>query len=243
MSLIAALLVVLAGCGGGPVNRGVANAVKAQLPQVVGPADSWDVDVTGNPGTIIRGRVPCVLIHGVNVRMSPQLTMDTLDITAKDIHVDIAKRELKNIDSLTFCGALNQYELDHYMAATASGSKRPDNLQVKLSDADMSVSFAQKLSFVSIPVQVDGRLNVSTAGDNKIDFIPSAISIAKINLPRELVNYSVKAINPAIDLSTMTFPVHLKSIRVTNRRVVFAGSAEIPPAAFAAAKQQTANAR
>ena len=243
--LVAALiaLALVAGCGGGPVNHGVANAVKRALPDAVGPADSWDVDVTGNPGTIIQGRVPAVLIHGVNVRMSPQLAMETLDITATDVRVDIRKRELKSIDSLTFVGTMTQDQVDQYLAATASSSKRPSGFAVKIGDADMGVAFKEKLSFVTIPIEVAGHLAVSSAGPDKVDFVPSKMSVASLNIPRQIVDIAVKQINPTIDLSEISIPVSLKNIHIANHCIVFAGSAQIPKSAFEIAKRQTADAR
>ena len=239
--LVAAL--ILGGCGA-PVNRSVGDGIKAALPGVVGTADSWDVDVTGNPGTIIGGHIPGVIVHGVNVHVSPQMTMAHLDITATDVYVDVRKRELKRIGSLTFAGVLTQEELDSYLRATAPTSKgRPDDFKITLNDHDLSLSFSQKIASFHIPVKVAGRLNVSRHGDDKIDFMPSKLAIASVPIPKKLIDYAADAINPAIDLSSLSFPVHLDNIHVSGQRVMFSGGAEIPKSAFEAAQQQVSNVR
>jgi hypothetical protein len=222
----------------------VADGIKAALPQVVGPADEWDVDVTGNPGTIIRGRIPGVIIHGVNVHVSPEVTMVQLDIKATNVSVDIRRRALKNIEALTFAGIMTQQELDSYLAATAASSKgRPDDFMVRLNQHDLTMSFSKKVTAFHIPVSLAGRLAVSRHGDNKIDFLPSNLKVARLPIPERIVKYVADAINPAIDLSDMSFPVHLANIHVDSQRIMLSGEARIPKSAFQAAQQQATNAR
>jgi len=233
----------LPGCSG-PVNHSVADGIKAALPQVVGPADEWDVDVTGNPGTIIRGRIPGVHIHGVNVHVSPQVTMAQLDVNATNVCVDIRRRTLKKIDSLTFSGIMTQSELDDYLASTAATTQgRPDDFKVRLNQHDLTMSFSKKVTSFRIPVNIAGRLAVSRHGDNKIDFLPSNLKVARLPIPERIVKYVADAINPAIDLSDMSFPVHLANIHVDSQRIMLSGEARIPKSAFQAAQQQATNVR
>lgn len=242
LSLACAIAVAATGCAG-PVNHSVADGIKSALPQVIGPAQEWDVAVTGNPGTIIRGRIPGVVIHGRDVQASPQITIASLDIKAADVVVDVRRRALKSIGSLTFAGVLTQPNLNDYLAATAPAAHgRPDNLAITLNDHDLLLSFDQKVSSFKIPVRVAGGLAVSSKGDDKIDFEPTNLKVASLPIPRSIVLYAARAINPAIDLSSLSFRVHLAGIRVDSRRVLFAGAAEVPDSAFRVA-QQASNAR
>jgi hypothetical protein len=241
LALVLLAALILPGCTG-PVKHSVGNGIKAALPQVVGEADEWDVDVTGNPGTIVRGRIPGVLIHGVNVHVSPQITMEQLDIKASNVSVDVRRRVLKSIDSLTFSGVLSQAELDSYLAATAAtASGRPDSLKITLNQRDLTMSFAEKMSRLSIPVNVAGRVAVSRHGDNKIDFLPSKLQVARLPIPNKVVEYAARSMNPVVDLSNLSFPVHLANIHIHSGRMMFSGAAEIPESAYRAAQQQASN--
>ncbi len=237
------VLVAVAGCGQYPSHK-IGDGVKAALPQVIGPADTWAVDVSGNQGTILGGRVPEVAINGVNVQVSPQLNMSGLNIDAKNIRVDIAKKSLKSIDSLTFSGALTQANLDRYLRLTSGDDPdRPKKLAISLRRDDLLISFKYEALGISVPVKVAGRMYVSPTTDDKIDLHPTSAAVAKISMPRKLLEFQMRGVNPIMDLGTMKFPVHLSNIHVADRMLVFSGKAEVPASAIAAAQEQISNAK
>ncbi|HEY3333152.1 MAG TPA: DUF2993 domain-containing protein [Capsulimonadaceae bacterium] len=222
----------------------IADGVKAALPEVIGPADSWEVTVGGNQGTIIGGRVPSVVIHGVNAHVTPEMTMTTLDIDARDISVDLRKRTVKSIGSVTFQGTLNQAQLDRYLRLTdGADPNRPRQLSVGLRRNDLLIGFRYAKYGVSVPVSVAGRLSISRAGSDKIDLNPTRTAVAKVPIPSSVVDYEMKQVNPVIDLSTMKFPVTLRDIHVADGQMVFAGKTEITPDAIKVAQQQAENAK
>jgi hypothetical protein len=224
------------------VNEQVQDGIKSNLPKVIGPADSWDVNVSGNPGTILKGRIPGVIIHGVNVQASPTLTLQSIDIDAKNIRFNTRSHAVSSIDSIMFAGVMNQKQLDTYLSATApSLPGHPKDLKIELRQNDLQISFKYGISKVNIPVKVDGRLAVSKSGDEKIDFIPSGASIAKASIPKKLLEYAVKKINPVVDLTSMPFPLHLTEIKIDNHQILLAGSASLSPAALEAAQKQLSN--
>jgi hypothetical protein len=200
--------------------------------------------VSGNQGTILGGRVPEVAVHGVNVQVSPQLTMSSLDIDAKNIRVDVLKKSLKSIDSLTFRGVLSQADLDRYLRLTANDDQdRPKQLGIRLRQQDLLFSFKYETLGVSVPVKVAGRMYVNPTTDNKIDLHPTSAAVAKISVPRKVLEYQMRSVNPVVDLGTMKFPVHLSNIRVDKQQLVFSGRADVPASAIAAAQEQLANAK
>jgi hypothetical protein len=242
-ALLASITLFIAGCNG-PVTEMVRDGIKSALPSVVGPADSWDVNVTGNPGTILGGRIPGIEIHGRNVKSSLSIDFDKLDVKAQDVHIDLKKRSLKSIDKLWFAGEMTQSELNSYMTATATHQKsRLDYLSTTLRQSDMQVAFQYKFEGIKIPISVTGRLKVSAKGDDKIDFEPSAASIAIVPLPKKLLELAMSKLNPVVDLSSNSFPVHLTDIKVDAHRLIFSGKAEMPASAVKAMQDQLSNAK
>lgn len=242
--IIALATVVFAGGCGKMATHKIADGIKTALPTVVGPADSWDVTVTGNEGTIIGGRIPSVSIRGVNVHVTPQMTMAALDIDAKDIAIDVRQRTVKSVGSLAFEGHISQSGLDRYMALNAAnnpnGVKDP---RIDLRRDDLLLKFKHVEMGVGIPVSVAGRVYVNRASDSKIDFHATSASVARIGIPRAVYNYEIDKLNPVIDLSTMALPIHLKNIHVQDKEIVFSGTTEITKAAIDEAKRQADNAK
>lgn len=226
------------------VNDQVGSGIKTNLVKVIGPADSWDVKVTGNPGTILKGRIPGVDIHGANVQAAPSLTLQSLDIDANNIHFNTRSHDVSSIDSLRFGGVMNQSQLDSYLKASASSLPgHPKDLKIELRQNDLKVSFKYNVAKIGVPVTVDGALAISAKGDDKIDFIPSKASVAKAPIPKKLLDLAVKKINPVVDLATMPFPLHLSEIKIDNSQIFIAGFAFLPPSAIDAARKQFANAK
>ena len=229
--LATAIAVTGTGCGVN-IRHKVGDAIVAALPKVIGPADSYSVDVDGATDSMLRGHIPEVRIHGTNVRLAPEIQMATLDIDAQQIAVDTSTKQLKSIKSLTFSGTMNQAQVDRYINLTDDPNRPPD-LAIRLYDHDLRAKFRYKELGLALPVTVAGRLALDRGNDAMIDFIPSSAIAAKMHVPHRVLMYAVKSVNPVIDLTGISFPVRLRQVGISSHIATFSGSAQLPPSALA----------
>ena len=113
--------VLLSGCGSLSPQTVAAHKIADTLPQTLGPARHYDVQVEGNSFALARGRAHRVRIHGDDVQAAPNATLDTLDIAAQDVSFDTRAKRLDHVGTVEFTGTMGQGHLAQYLA-----QHRPD---------------------------------------------------------------------------------------------------------------------
>jgi hypothetical protein len=97
-----------AGCIGSSPQTVAAHKIADALPRIVGPAKHYDVDVDGNPFSLSRGRARKVHIEGVDVQLSPSVTMDHMSIDANNVSFDVKQRRIEHVGSVAFVATLGR---------------------------------------------------------------------------------------------------------------------------------------
>jgi hypothetical protein len=214
------LLLVCAGCSRVDPFRSIERSVQAELPRVIGPADRYEVRVSRSSSGLIAGRIPWLQIRGYNVRTVKDLELDELAIRLEGVHFSRADRAVREIEQSDFEAQIGASSIAAFLHA-----RRPDlrRVQVRFRDDRIAVKAAPELLGLGVPVEVIGR--PVRSGATTINFQASRFSVLHLGLPEFAIRRLEARVNPLVDLTTLSLPVQLTSVRVEGERVIIEGSA------------------
>ncbi len=219
---IALLCLLPTGCGvGRSAQTIVAHKIADALPQALGPAAHYDVQVSGDALGLARGRARGVLIQGQDVQMTPAVTLDALTLNARDIVFDAKSRQVQSIGSASFAASLGQAHLTEYLLRV-----RP-NLSVTLGADDMTATLPVAFGPVHTTVAVRGTLTPTTPGASTLDFVADRGRLGVLPVPAFAVNAALAAVNPILDLSRVKAPVGVQSADVVGGLLTIRGTAQL----------------
>jgi len=97
-----------AGCLDSVAQRKAASEIKQLLPQYLGPADSYEVQVEGSANQIRKGMIENIHVVGINLQPFdlPQLSRIEADI--KNIHVDMGNKTIISSDLAEWVGWMSE---------------------------------------------------------------------------------------------------------------------------------------
>lgn len=218
-----AVAVSLAGCAR-PVEREAEKRVNSILPQYLGPADHYETRVRGeSAGAVLRGRLKRVEVTGTNVRLSETLIVDRVQLQFGEVEVDTKARQLRGIGDAHFQCRIAPARLNRYLHAVRPEMK---NLVVSFNRNALVVDARPEvLGITSVPVRVEGKLRPRQGG-RLLDFDPDKGKLSIVPVPEIVLDYVVRKLTPAIDLSGLTVPVRINSAEVQDGYLTLAGIIE-----------------
>lgn len=211
--------VLAAGCAGHFVANAIEKGISDRLPELIGPAKSYTVDVQGSTRQMMRGRMDQIVIRGKGVRMMPDLILDDLEVWLNDVVADPNTSTLKSVGDVQFDAVITQDALNGYLMHT-----RPESIRVTCLDQRMIVDAHPKLLRISTNVKLTGRL---IPKGQRLNFIIDKLEVAGIGTPSIAADYVEGRINPVLDLGKMSLSPELKSVTVVPGAVRFSGTARI----------------
>jgi hypothetical protein len=203
-------------------------AVNDLLPSFLGPADKYTTRVRGKSiGAVMRGRLDSVHIEGTNVRLEDGMTIDSLSMDFQAITIDTSARKLSHLGSAQFTARIGTANLNRYVTA-----KRPTlaGLAITLGTDSATVEARPALlarygvTGLKVPVAVEGRL-APTEDGTKLDFIPAGARVSVLPIPRPVIDYLARTLNPAVDLSALPIPVRIRAAEIKPDGVYLRGDA------------------
>jgi hypothetical protein len=212
---------LLAGCGGESPETIAAHKIADALPDVIGPAEKYDVHVQGDPMEIVKGHAKFVTIDGKNVQLAPGLVMNELHIDATDLALNTKTRKVEHAGSVEFVCQLGQIHLNQYIAQMKPSVP---GLKVMIRWTDIEAVVPVSAADIHTTVTVDGVLQPSQWGPDKLDFVPSGADVGPVPVPHRLLNLAMDQLNPVVDLSTMKFPVDIDSAQAKDERIIVVGT-------------------
>src|SRR5579884_1458581 len=90
--LLLVLLLGLTGCTRA-INRSAERRIRDSLPDLIGPARSYSVHVSGSAERTMQGRLATVTVDGDDVDLPNGLLLDQLHLDLKDVEVDTGHRQ------------------------------------------------------------------------------------------------------------------------------------------------------
>ncbi len=242
LALVAAAFLLFAFAGVGMTGcariaqRKAEQGINGFLPQHLGPADKYETKVSGSFSALSAGRVGGIRITGTNVRVSPDLLVDNLQLNLTDVETGTGPngvRTLSKVGGATFAVRISGANLTRYGRA-----RRPDlsNLQIETVNGVLAISARPKLAgYALATIRVEGTLAPRPSDPNLLDFAPDKGRLSIVPLPVPLIEYVTDQLNPAVDLSALRLPVTARRTFIENDYLVIEG--DVPPNALIEASQ------
>jgi hypothetical protein len=223
LGLLLGVGIIACGCGS-PAQETAAHKIADVLPQVIGPAQHYDVQVDGDPFALTRGRARAVHIQGQEVQIAPTLTLDTLNVDARDVSFSRETRRLENIGSTSFTATLGQTNLSAYLA---QAKPLLPGLVVTLGESDVQVRVPVVLLGIQTTAALTGTFIPSTSEVGKLDFQTDSAHLGIVPLPSALMNLAIGQINPLVDLTHLRVPLNVSHVGVVRSHLTLDGSADL----------------
>ena len=217
LGLVVGLAAAGAGCTGRLVSHAVENEIEACLPNLIGPAQSYKVEVHGPAGKMLRGRIRQLVVYGKGVWAMPDLCLDALEVRMKDVVADPGSMALESIGEVAFETTILEKSLNEHLAHS-----RADGLRVELLDGRVIALARPKVLGIPTNVRLTGSL---AAREDKLDFLVDRFEVAGINTPSVAAKILEDRINPVISLKLAGFSLELTSAKVMPGAVRITGTA------------------
>lgn len=156
IALSATALLTAAGCFDSAAQRRAEREILAVLPDLIGSAEKYEVDVKGSASGIMRGRFTSITVQGTNIQpldLPPLVRMEAL---IENLDFDIANRRVRSSGKATWKGWMADSELK-------------DILEGRIPLVS-SMTVLSKPNFVEITGQMTLR---GVTGQGRVDAIPS----------------------------------------------------------------------
>lgn len=184
--------------------------IEAALPEVLGPAASYEATVEGLGLGLRDGTAETVQVVGRRVARAEAPVVDRLDITMREVAYDRRARQLTRVADARGAARLLATDLSAFLGA-----------QRGVADAALSLSAPDGASLrvrgeirgMRIPVgaEVRGRL---AARDGRVVMAVESVRAAGIGLGGAVARAVEAQINPVVDLTDEALPLRVEAVRV-----------------------------
>ncbi len=204
--LLAAVVIIAAGCANRIVSGSIERRVEDKIPALIGPADSYKVKVQGGTVAMARGHIREMIVLAKGVQAMPGLKIDNLRVVINDIVADTSTGAVKDMGMVRFLAEVRQRTINEYFAKTNRSDARIELLSGRL------VVHA-KPRFLGIPasVRVSGQL---VPDADKLNMKIDKLEVIGVNAPSIAENAVERRINPVVDLSATSFSPKLESVEI-----------------------------
>lgn len=214
-------LVLLAGCV--PSTDDIERRIERELPELLGPADRYEVEIEGLRAR--DGRADRVVATGERVRMEEAPILDRLRVEMEGVAYDRGAERLERVDSLAATAYVRPADLAAFLEAhrnvreAAVTFHPPDEAAIRLRPELVGLALPRGMEVV-----FSGRLE---ARDGQLHFDVIRAGAAGAGLGEAVVRRLSDALNPLVDLSSPGADLRIIGVRVEGDglRLDAAGSA------------------
>lgn len=221
--LLAALCLAAGGCG--PLNpiRAVESGIARYAVRRFGPADRYDVQISSAGTNLRRGVIGALVIEGHRVHTKAGLVVNWCRAELRDVRFERKSRSIISVGESSVVAEVLEEDANAYLSARPDGYR---HIRVELTgDGEMAVVVEPRVVGVPVTVRLEGRPEVRNGSD--VVFVPDALRVARLNLPRSLLGLVERRINPILRVDELGVPVVLDDVRVEQGRIVVAGTADV----------------
>ncbi|MDE2127084.1 MAG: DUF2993 domain-containing protein [Armatimonadetes bacterium] len=216
-------LLALAGCTR-PINRAAERRIRDLLPQALGPANSYQVHVSGSPFRTASGRLHDVTIDGQDVQLGHGMLLDELDLHLQGVDVDTLHKRLKGIRSASFAATVGATTLDEYFAGENPQGADLRNVAVHFAPGNHVVISGDRMVLgVGVPFTVSGP--VRPEGGRRLELDATALRVAGIPLGGVVLGFVKDHFDSAVDLSQLPFGVRITGVATSAGKLTLSGAA------------------
>lgn len=220
--LLVVFAILLNGCGKQLVTSKIEKSIAARLPEVIGPADNYKVEVSGHTKDMLQGEIREIRIYGKNVEVAPILKADELFVVLSDVQADTNTQTIKHVGSANFEAVVREPALNSYLRVA-----HPDlnELKVTLKKGRMLVHVRPSVIGISFGVNLEGDLFV--VKPSTVNYKVDRLALAGLKMPGMVADYIEGKINPVQDLSDNALKINLDSALIEQGAIRMKGTADV----------------
>ncbi|MFQ3548406.1 MAG: DUF2993 domain-containing protein [Armatimonadota bacterium] len=220
--IIVIVAVSLYGCGGDSARKQIENAIAVQLPDIIGPAESYAVDVSASPIDLFNGRIKSIDIVGVNVTTLTGLKISNLQADVQGVRFSRSSREITKVSSTTYKASVIESELEKIIR-----DKYPDIPELRLSIK------GDKLLITAAPGLANIRANISTEAEVYVEEQKMLrlklhnIKAVGISAPNFARDFFEKRLGNIFNVDDLGFPATIDSAELGFGMLTLSGSVDL----------------
>lgn len=220
--MLAVLWLAAGGCGPLDPIRAVERGIARYAAKRFGPAERYEVQI-GSAGTNLgKGVIGALVIEGHRVHSKTGLVVNWCRVELRDVRFDRKSRSIISVGESSVVAEVLEEDANAYLGLRPDGYR---HIRVELTgDGEMAVVVEPRLVGIPVTVRLEGRPEVRNASE--VVFVPDALRVARLNLPRGLLGIVERRINPILRVDELGVPIVLESVRVEQGKVVAVGSAD-----------------
>lgn len=204
----------------GPGRDFVAFEARRRLTRSLGPAASYEVEISATWWQLLWGEVPAMQIHARDLLMKDGLRVAVLDARIEGLKM--RANTITAMESACYRAELSEDALNAYLPIRPQKMRFEPSVRLTLRDDRVDVRAYQVVFGVPMPMplQASGRLRASDP--THLRFTVGEASFGLSRLPAWLRDFTV------LDLGPSPFGVRVDALQVTPGRVVVTGTAAPP---------------
>ncbi|MFE4106369.1 LmeA family phospholipid-binding protein [Almyronema epifaneia] len=210
--LLAVAVALFSSCiPNGLVERGI----ERELPQYIGPAANYDVDIDGLK--VRSGEADRIFAVGERVQPTGAPVIDRLELELQQVKYNRAEERLDSVGSAQATARILPADLADFLESYRNVREAAIALQPP-NQATLSVrpEVGNLYAPAGITVAITGQL---VGEGSLLSFNVSDVSAAGISLGSEAARRISQVINPLADLSTLPIALNIQNIRVESAAI------------------------
>ncbi len=218
--------ILLSGCTR-PINRTAESGIRKALPDVLGPAKSYDVHVDSAWERTLQGKLARVTIEGEDVRFQNGLVLDHLSLILKGVEVDTDSHKLRKIRETDFTLTIGEKNLNEFLVDEVIDGETLRKIRLQLLDNTILVKGERVVLGLGVPFEISGSLLIK--GPSILELDTAQLRVVGIPFRGRVLQFLRKRIENAVDLSQLSFPMMVNEVRIEAGRLTLTGKANPMP--------------
>jgi hypothetical protein len=220
--MVVGLLVCMAvGLGCRSIRERAQEGLEQALPQVLGPAASYSVQIDGSSGQIRRGRIARVHIKGTRVCAEGLPQFEEMQLDARNLVIDMDNHSVRSCGTATLAATLTEAELTKMLDQRVRVGQRK---RIRSRDKYVRVEGTLEAG----PLSVRGSSDYALAVKKGVEIwaTPTRVSFAGAGarVPGPVRTRAAAVLNPIYTLSEKRLKVRLTGIAPKSGRVLLTGT-------------------
>lgn len=220
--LLMVAISVVAGCVGKPVRDKIESSVEQSLPDIIGPAQSYSVEVYGPPLRAMKGKLDGVDITGREVKLPAGITVSRRSVQIRDLTVDPDTRQIQRVGSTRYEATLSEAEVNRNIK-----QRYPDipGLNVGLNKGFLTVTAKPGISGIRATIEADSGVQVRDKRILELDLRDiRAVGISAPGFARNFINERIPSI---FDVKDLGFDATVESVKIEPQGLTLSGDLDL----------------
>lgn len=224
----AVLAAACAGCGE-PIRNKVESHIEAALPRLIGPARHYQVEVSGSPFAIMKGKLSALKIDGRDVQISQNIKVSRLQVSAKDMAVDLDRALVTRVGSTNYSAEITEDALNAYLRTLYSDVP---GLRIVLPGPRLRIYAEPRPAGVPVKIVAEAALRIQKQRELVLDL--TDIEVYGVSSPGFAREYIESRVNPVFDSRKLGYDATVSNVRILSNRIRLEGAIDLTSALLAA---------